>query len=135
MLVVEFLNYLSSLHGASVIKTDSNIVIFKYKGLSFLFVTEEDDQYYFRLMLPNIAASSSLKTKTGTDINSVITECDKTYKVVKAILWEEEGKDDSVWLSVEHFLYSKERANDLFARLIKILLFVIEDFRSKYINQ
>ena len=127
-MLVEFHNYLSLLSDVSNIKVENNTISFEYKGLFFLFVTDETDQYYIRLMLPNIATTDVLKT--GTDIHSVINEYNKKFKVVKVSLW-----DKSVWLSIEHFLYSKERANDLFARLTNILVIVINEFRREYINQ
>lgn len=127
-MLVEFRNYLSLLPDVSKIKEENNTISFEYKGLFFLFVTDESDQYYIRLMLPNIATIDALKT--GTDIHSVINEYNNKFKVVKVSLW-----DNSLWLSIEQFLYSKERANDLFARLTNILVIVINEFRREYINK
>lgn len=127
-MLVEFRNYLSLLSDVSNVKEENDTISFEYKGLFFLFVTDESDQYYIRLMLPNIATIENLKT--GTDIHTVINEYNNKFKVVKVSLW-----DKSVWLSIEQFLYSKERANDLFTRVISILEVVINDFRHEYIKQ
>lgn len=127
-MLVEFRNYLSSLLGASNIKEENNTISFEYKDLIFLFVTDESDQYYIRLILPNIAKIDNLKD--GIEIHKVINEYNNKFKVIKMSLL-----NDSVWLSVEQFLYSKERAGDLFTRVINILEVVINDFRREHINQ
>jgi len=126
-MLVEFRNYLSLLPEASNIKEENNTISFEYKGLFFLFVTDESDQYYIRLILPNIANTDNLKE---VDIHTVINEYNNKFKVVKVSLW-----DNSVWLSIEQFIYSKERVNDLFTRVINILEVVITDFRHEYIKQ
>ena len=127
-MLVEFRNYLSLLSDVSNVKEENNTISFEYKGLFFLFVTDESDQYYIRLLLPNIATIDNLKT--DVDVHTVINEYNNKFKVVKVSLW-----DKSVWLSIEQFLYSKERANDLFTRAISILEVVINDFRHEYIKQ
>lgn len=127
-MLVEFRNYLSLLSDVSNIKEENNTISFEYKGLFFLFVTDESDQYYIRLLLPNIAITDNLKN--GVDIHTIINDCNNKFKVVKVSLW-----DKSVWLSIEQFLYSKERVNDLFTRAISILEIVINEFRREYINQ
>lgn len=127
-MLVEFRNYLSLLSDVSNIKEENNTISFEYKGLFFLFVTDESDQYYIRLLLPNIATTDNLKN--GVDIHTIINDYNNKFKVVKVSLW-----DKSVWLSIEQFLYSKERANDLFTRAISILEIVINEFRREYINQ
>lgn len=127
-MLVEFYSYLSLRSDISNVKKENNTISFEYKGLFFLFVTDESDQYYIRLMLPNIATIDNLRTET--DIYTVINEYNNKFKVVKVSLL-----DKSVWLSIEQFLYSKERANDLFTRAISILEIVINEFRREYINQ
>ena len=127
-MLVEFRNFLSLLSDVSKIKEENNTISFEYKGFFFLFVADESDQYYIRLMLPNIATTDNLKAES--DIHAIINEYNNKFKAVKVSLW-----DKSVWLSIEQFLYSKERVNDLFARLINILVIVINEFRREYINQ
>ena len=127
-MLVEFRNFLSLLSDVSNINEDNNTISFEHKGLFFLFATDENDQYYMRLILPNIATIDNLKD--GSDIHSIINEYNNKFKVAKVSLWEK-----SVWLSFEQFLYSKERANDLFTRAINILEIVINDFRHEYIKQ
>lgn len=122
----EFRNYLSLLSDVSNVNEENNTISFEYKGLFFLFVTDESDQYYIRLLLPKIATKDNLNTD---DVHTVINEYNNKFKVVKVSLWGE-----SIWLSIEQFLYSKERANDLFTRAISILEVVINDFRQKYIK-
>ncbi len=110
------------------IKEEDNTISFEYKGLFFLFVTDENDQYYTRLILPNIANTDNLKE--SVNINTVINDYNNKFKAAKMILLGE-----SVWLSIEQFLYSKEKANDLFTRMINILEAVIVDFRHEQIKQ
>lgn len=119
----EFQSYLSSLSGANEInKIDDNTILFKYKGLNFLFTTEKDDPYYIRLILPKIATTETLKE--GENIYTIMNEYNKKYKAVKVSLWE----DESVWLSIEQFLYSKDNANELFKRAISLLESVSTEF-------
>lgn len=127
-MLVEFQNYLSSLSEVSNIKEDDNTIFFEYKGLFFLFVTDESDQYYFRLILPNIADKNNIKGEL--DVNKVINDYNNKFKVVKMSLLE-----NSVWLSIEQLFYSKERINDLFTRVINILETVINDFRHECIER
>ena len=69
-MLVEFRNYLSSISDVANIKEENNTISFEYKGLFFWFVTDESDQYYIRLILPNIANIDSIKD--GVDVHDAI---------------------------------------------------------------
>lgn len=124
---VEFRNFLSVLSDVSDINNSNEVISFRYKGLSFLYIIDEDDQYYVRLVLPKIASKSDLKDKTN--VYEIINKFNEDYKIIKMVLIE-----DYIWLSVEQFLYSKENSNVFFARIIKILISVIESFRKQYLK-
>ena len=74
-------------------------------------------------MLPNIAKTDDIK---GSDVYKVINEYNDKFKVVKMSIFN----DNSIWLSAEQLIYSKENASLLFMRMINILESVINDFRK-----
>lgn len=120
----EFYNYISSIPDASdVERHNDNTLFFKYKDLIFVFATETSDPYYIRLMLPNIAKTDDIK---DSDVYKVINEYNDKFKVVKMSIFN----DNSIWLSAEQLIYSKENASLLFMRMINILESVINDFRK-----
>ncbi len=127
-MLTEFQNYLSTLQDVSDINKEFNTISFKYKGLFFLFATDESDPYYIRLILPSIATTDGLKKEV--DLHSVINDYNSKFKAAKMSLFE-----GSIWLSIEQFLYSRERATDLFARMINILVTVITEFRNENLKQ
>ena len=96
----EFYNYILSVPDASEIKRhNDNTLFFKYKELFFVFTTEISDPYFIRLMLPNIANINDVE-----NANTLINDYNNKYKVIKVSIID----DNSIWLSAEQFLYSKE---------------------------
>lgn len=54
----------------------------------------------------------------------IINQYNNKFKAVKMSVVE-----NSIWLSIEQFLYSRENSNNLFFRLMKILEAVITEYR------
>ena len=102
-------------------KTDETIS-FEYNGLSYLFVSDKSDPYYIRLILPNI---ENINNANEIDVYKNINQYNNKFKAVKMSVVE-----NSIWLSIEQFLYSRENSNNLFFRLMKILETVITDYRK-----
>lgn len=127
-MLTEFRNYLLSLQDASEITIEMNTIYFQYKDLYFLFVIDESDPYYIRLILPNIATTDKLKN--GIEPDTVINDYNTKFKAAKMSVFE-----NSIWLSIEQFIYSKERVAELFTRMIDILIAVITDFRRENLIQ
>ena len=66
--------------------------------------------------------------KEGVEVHAAINNYNNRYKAVKVILL-----GNSIWLSMEQFLYSKEGAFDLFSRIIGVLETVIISFRQEFL--
>lgn len=120
-MIAEFSRFLSSL-GITPKETTDKTISFEYNDLSFLFVSDRSDPYYMRLILPNIA---EINNSNELDIYKNINMYNNKFKAVKMSVVE-----NSIWLSVEQFLYSIENANSLFLRLMQILETVIAEYRE-----
>lgn len=118
----EFNTYLISLPGVQIQNTTSDSTSFIYNGLFFVFIYEENDPNYVRLILPGIASRNEI-----TDIENALNKYNSNYKTLKMTIL-----NDNILLSVEQFIYSKERVNEMFARMINVLRFAIDNFRSEY---
>ena len=118
-----FQSYLSSI-GVNVKEGNETTISFENNGLQYLFMTDKDDPYYFRLLLPNIV---SISKENESKIISIINSSNAKFKVAKAIIL-----NDKVWISVEQFVYSKDNTiNDLFNRALHLLETFIKDFRKE----
>lgn len=123
-MLVEFKNFLSSLKEVSDITIEQDTISFQYKELFFLFAIDETDPYYIRLILPNIATLDNLKE--GIVVYDMVNDYNSKFKTVKMCLW-----NNFIWLSIEQFIYSKEKETELFSRMINILVSVITEFRNE----
>ena len=102
--------------------TTDETISFEYNGLSYLFVSDKSDPYYIRLILPNI---ENINNANEINVYKNINQYNNKFKAVKMSVVE-----NSIWLSIEQFLYSRENSNSLFFRLMKILETVITDYRK-----
>jgi len=124
----EFIKYLSSSSEYSIKSNEANVISFEYKGLNYLFVNDNDDPYYIRLILPNVINVSD--TRISEKLNNIINEYNSTFKAIKLTI-----VNDSLWLSIEQFIYSKDNVANLFSRIIIILETVISKFREDYLQK
>lgn len=128
----KFLDYLATLDVESINvennkEHNATSVQFQYKKLSYLFVCENNDTSYFRLVLPNI--------QTITDDNrakniETINEINYNLKVVKGII----VGSNRVWLSVEQFVVSMENIGEVFSLALMVLEVAIAEYRFKFNN-
>lgn len=121
-MLTAFQNYLSS-NGISFNREDDTAISFEKEGLHFLFIYNDSDPYYFRLILPNVA---TLTDENRQRMHEIANTLNLRFKVAKVIIL-----DNNVWVSAEQFVYSRERLNDLFTRAISLLALVIEHFRTE----
>lgn len=119
----ELRKFLGILPNASIIKDSDGIISFSYNDLKFLFVSDNEDVNYIRLMLPNVADVKAIKTEK--EYFDIINDYNNNYKAVKISVI-----DNSIWMSIEQFVFSKDGVNDLFLRMITILSAVIKEFRD-----
>jgi hypothetical protein len=85
---------------------------FKYEGINLYFTVDNNDQRYFRLIMPNIYQLEGNRTKVLEAINTVARD----LKVIKAFLIE-----DRLWLAVELFIDSTPELEDFFPRCLGLL--------------
>ena len=121
-MLTEFNTYLISLPGVRIQNTTSDSTSFTYNGLFFVFIYEENDPNYVRLILPGIAEKDKI-----SNIEEVLNEYNSDYKAMKMTIL-----NNNILFSIEQFIYSKERVNEMFARMINVLEFAINNFRRKY---
>lgn len=120
-MITDFTHFLSSI-GIVPQNTTDETISFEYNGLSFLFVSDKSDPYYMRLILPNI---ENIDDANEIDVYKKINHYNNKFKAIKMSVVE-----NSIWILVEQFLYSRENANNLFFRLMKILETVITEYRK-----
>lgn len=86
---------------------------FKYQGKNLFFTADDNDDLYFRLIMPNIYDEEGNHTKVLEACNTISRE----IKVVKA--FEVEGH---MWLAIEIFIDSTPEIGDFFERCCDILI-------------
>lgn len=116
-----FKKYLN-IKGINIQNDDDITISFMYNNLFYIFVYDKDDPYYFRLMLPNVLHIQEDKLSILDRINKENTK----FKVAKSLII-----NGNVWISIEQFVYSMEKINDLFDRSLTILQAYINDFREE----
>ena len=72
--------------------------------------------------MPGIAEKDKI-----SNIEEVLNEYNSDYKAMKMTIL-----NNNILFSIEQFIYSKERVNEMFARMINVLEFAINNFRRKY---
>lgn len=85
---------------------------FKYEGVNLYFSVDENDQSFFRLIMPGIYKIENNRGKVLEAINTVTRD----FKVLKAFL-----VDEYLWLSVEIFIDSTPKLEDFFPRCMGLL--------------
>lgn len=123
----ELRKFLGILPNASIIKDRDGIISFSYNELKFLFVSDNEDVNYIRLILPSVADVKAIKN--DKNYYDIINNYNNNYKAVKISVI-----DNFIWMSIEQFVFSKDGMNDLFSRMITILSAVIKEFRDTYLK-
>ena len=97
-------------------------IAFKSEGLNFLYFKDEDDEQYFRLMMPAIFVVTEDNEDT---VLSVMNDANGTIKVVKLYtmdIEDEDGKSEkSVWAAFEILADTTPELNDIVPRAIALL--------------
>ena len=102
---------------------DDNDIVFKYQMLTFVFFTDDDDQQFFRLALPNIF---DVTDDNRIAVLEAINEVNKIMKVVKLTIPRED-----VWATTEIMMDTTPVLDDLFPRLINILMGAQREFYNQ----
>lgn len=104
-------SYLKDL-GCTYESISEEMMHFKYQGRNFLFVTDEDDPYYFQVIMPMIYEVDGDRRLVLEAINTIISE----KKALKAHI-----SNDNVWLTIEMFIDTTPDIKNIFERCIDIL--------------
>ena len=97
-------------------------IAFKNEGFNFLYFKDEDDELYFRLMMPAIFVVTEDNEET---IMRVMNDVNGTIKVVKLYtmdMEDEQGKNEkSVWVAFEILADTTPELSDIVPRAITLL--------------
>ena len=97
-------------------------IAFKKEGINYLYFKDEDDEQYFRLMMPVIFEVTEDNEET---IMRVMNDVNGNIKVVKLYTMEmedEDGKKDtSVWVAFEILADTTPELGDIVPRAINLL--------------
>ena len=85
---------------------------FEYEGVNLYFTVDNNDQSFFRLIMPGIYEVENNREKVLEAINTVTRD----MKVLKAFL-----VGDLLWLAVEIFIDSTPELEDFFPRCLRLL--------------
>ena len=97
-------------------------IAFKKEGINFLYFKDDDDEQYFRLMMPAIFVvtedNEEMILRTMNEVNSNI----KVVKLYTMEMEEEKGnKETSVWVAFEILADSTPELGDIVPRAIALL--------------
>ena len=97
-------------------------IAFKKEGYNFLYVKDEDDEQYFRLMMPAIIDVTEDNEET---VMRAMNDVNGNIKVVKLYTMEMEDpdgkKETSVWVAFEILADSTPELGDIVPRAISLL--------------
>lgn len=88
-----------------------------------MFVFDELDPFYFRLILPNVFEVTEANKQ---DIYETINRMNTEIKAAKATII-----NNAVWVSIEQFVYSRDKIDELFNRAIAVLEAFVNRFRRE----
>ena len=97
-------------------------IAFKKEGYNFLYFKDEDDEQYFRLMMPAIFVVTEDNEET---VMRAMNDVNGNIKVVKLYTMEMEDpdgkKETSVWVAFEILADSTPELGDIVPRAISLL--------------
>ena len=107
-------------------------IAFKNEGFNFLYFKDDDDEQYFRLLMPAIFDVTEDNEDT---IMRVMNDVNSNIKVVKLYTMDMEGeegkKDVSVWVAFEILADTTPELGDIVPRAISLLKAARIGFLSK----
>ena len=97
-------------------------IAFKNEGINYLYFKDDEDEQYFRLMMPAIFEvtedNEEMIMRAMNDVNSNI----KVVKLYTMDMEDEEGKTDtSVWVAFEILADTTPELKDIVPRAISLL--------------
>jgi hypothetical protein len=117
-----FQSYLSSRNVRFDIRSNT-VISFENNSYNYMFVFDESDPFYFRLILPNVF---NVTEANKQDMYETINRMNTEIKAAKATII-----NNAVWVSIEQFVYSRDKIDELFNRAISVLEAFVNRFRSE----
>lgn len=102
---------------------DDNDVVFKYEGKTFFLSCDDEDEPFFRMLLPAFWDIESEEEECR--VLKAVTTVNTRMKVVKLIVMRQ-----NVWASVELFLDPFESFKSFFVRCLDLLVSGMHEFRK-----
>ena len=118
-----FKNYLLT-NNIAIQNEDETTISFKNDDLYYLFIIYKDDPFYFRIILPNIL---QVTDDNKDKIKQLVNDINLKFKVAKAFIVD----DKNVWISVEQFVYTIDKIDDLFNRIFILYTSILEEIKGK----
>lgn len=101
---------------------DNRYIVFKYQTYTFVYMSPEDDEYYFKMCLPGIFDV----TEDNRDaVLEIANDLNTQYKLVKVCV-----EEDRVDINVEFFLDSDPVFEDFIPRVLGAMLGAFADFHK-----
>lgn len=122
-MITQFKQYLSTKGITPTTEVEEQIT-FLFDGLYYLFVYENSDKNYFRIILPNFFKIADERGKYDLLINDI----NQRFKVAKVTISDE----GMIWVSTEQFVYSREGIDYIFDRCFAALRGAVEYFKEQY---
>ena len=95
-------------------------ITFKCEGLTYSYFPDENDDQYFRLMLPAIY---DVTEDNRIAVLEAVNEVNKVYKVAKVMVVR-----DSVWIATEMLMDTTPVLEDFIPRLLNIMVGARKEF-------
>ena len=97
-------------------------IAFKNDGFNFLYFKDEDDEQYFRLMMPAIFEVTEDNEDTIMQVMNDVNGSIKVVKLYTMDLEDEDGKKEkSVWVAFEILADTTPELGDIVPRAINLL--------------
>jgi len=114
------INYLSE-EGFRPHETEFGIA-FKVEGFNFLYLKDDDDEQYFRLMMPAFFTVTEDNEETVLKVMNLVNNNIKVVKVYTMDMDDEDGKTEtSVWAGFEILADSTPEVADIVPRALDLL--------------
>ena len=98
--------------------------LFKYEDFTYLFMPDEDDDNFLRILIPRIF---DVTDENRLEVLEAMQETTQILKYVKVCIMYE----TSVWACYEHYLNSTDNLTDLLEHIIHILETSVHVFYKK----
>ncbi len=121
------LNYLRE-EGYAPKLTEQNDVIFKAEGKLYIVSTDNKDEQFLRIILPNF-----YEIENDTEMNKalrVANKINRNVKVGKVMIMD----DNHVWAFAEQFIDNSPDLDDFFKRTITVIRKAADDFASEMLG-